>query len=57
MRAAGDTRADAVVKRELFDAHIRDRYAVTAVFDDRDSVVAMWRGLGLTVFQVAYGAF
>lgn len=57
MRAAGDQRADAIVKRELFDAHIRDQYQVIAVFDDRDSVVAMWRGLGLTVFQVAPGAF
>jgi hypothetical protein len=57
MRAAGDSRPDAVVKRELFDAHVRDRYAVVAVFDDRNSVVEMWRALGLTVFQVAPGAF
>jgi predicted kinase len=57
MRRAGDQRADAVVKRELFDAHIRGRYAVVAVFDDRDSVVAMWRAMGLTVFQVAPGDF
>lgn len=57
MRKAGDTRADAVVKRELFDAHVRDRYAVVCVFDDRDSVVAMWRRLGLAVFQVAPGDF
>lgn len=57
MRAAGDQRADAVVKRELFDAHIRGQYRVVCVFDDRNSVVAMWRALGLTVMQVAPGNF
>ncbi|RKR92639.1 putative kinase [Micromonospora pisi] len=57
MRAAGDGRDDAVVKLELFNAHVRDRYRVAAVFDDRDRVVRMWRSLGLTVFQVADGDF
>jgi hypothetical protein len=57
MRKAGDTRKDAVVKLELFDAHIRHAYNVVAVFDDRASVVAAWRSLGLTVFQVAEGDF
>lgn len=57
MRAAGDKRKDSVVKRELFDAHIRDRYAVQYVIDDRQQVVDMWRGLGLTVLQCAAGDF
>lgn len=57
MRPAGDTRRDDIVKRELFDKHIRDEYAVLGVFDDRDRVVKMWRQLGLTVFQVAEGDF
>lgn len=57
MRPAGDTRNDAVVKLELFDEHIRDRFDVRWVLDDRDRVVAMWRGLGLSVMQVAPGAF
>jgi predicted kinase len=58
MRAEGDLRKDAIVKRELFDAHIRDRYDVRRVYDDRDQVVDMWRTeLGLTVMQVARGAF
>lgn len=30
---------------------------LVAVFDDRDVVVAMWRNLGITCFQVAPGAF
>jgi len=57
MRAEGDMRKDAVVKRELFDAHIRDGYDVRFVLDDRDQVVEMWRSLGLPVFQVAPGDF
>jgi hypothetical protein len=57
MRAEGDQRKDSIVKRELFDAHVRDRWQVLGVVDDRDSVVSMWRDLGLTVAQVAYGNF
>lgn len=57
MRAAGDMRKDSIVKGEIFDREIRDRYTVVGVFDDRNQVVAMWRALGLTVFQVAPGDF
>ena len=57
MRAAGDGRKDAIVKRELFDRHVRDRYDVVCVLDDRDQVVAAWRELGLTCLQVAPGNF
>ena len=57
MRAAGDSRRDSIVKREIFDREIRDRWRVTGVFDDRQQVVRMWRELGLTVFQVAEGDF
>jgi predicted kinase len=57
MRAQGDTRKDSVVKREIFDTEIRDRWRVVGVFDDRRQVVRMWRALGLTVFQVAEGDF
>ncbi|HVV11630.1 AAA family ATPase [Amycolatopsis sp.] len=57
MREDGDGRPDPVVKKEIFDREIRDRYFVRAVFDDRDRVVAMWRSLGLTCLQVAPGDF
>jgi predicted kinase len=57
MRAAGDFRKDAIVKRELFDRHIRDSYDVTCILDDRDQVVAAWREMGLTCLQVADGNF
>lgn len=58
MRARNDMRKDSIVKRELFDAHIRGRYFVELVLDDRDQVVSLWRReLGLTCLQVDYGDF
>jgi predicted kinase len=57
LRALGDSRKDSVVKREIFEREVRDRYRVVGVFDDRVQVVQMWRELGLTVFQVADGNF
>jgi len=57
MRPAGDSRKDSIVKREIFDDEIRDRWRIVGVFDDRQQVVRMWRALGLTVFQVAEGDF
>jgi predicted kinase len=58
MRASGDRRKDSIVKRELFDQHIRGKYNVLCVLDDRDQVVKMWREeLGLTCLQVAEGNF
>lgn len=57
MRAPGDSRPDSVVKAELFDAHVRGVYRVRFVLDDRNSVVFMWRSLGVPVLQVEYGYF
>lgn len=57
MRAAGDQRADYIVKEELFRANVLNRYFVEYILDDRDQVVAMWRKLGLRCFQVAEGNF
>jgi hypothetical protein len=57
MRAEGDVRKDAIVKRELFDAHINGKWNVSFVLDDRQQVVDMWRSLGLICLQVAPGDF
>lgn len=57
MRANDDNRADHIVKLEIFNEHIRHRYNVLGVFDDRNSVVAIWRRLGLKCFQAAEGNF
>lgn len=57
MRPEGDMRKDSIVKRELFDEHVREQYDVLFVLDDRNQVVEMWRSLGLTCLQVAPGDF
>lgn len=57
-RAEGDSRPDYIVKHELFQTHVAPKqYSIRGVLDDRNSVVAMWRELGLTCFQVAEGDF
>ncbi len=57
MRPVGDGRKDSEVKYQIFNDHIRNKYNVQCVFDDRNQVVEMWRSIGLTVFQVADGNF
>jgi predicted kinase len=52
MRPANDQRPDEILKSELYYVHIRDRYNVIGVVDDRPKVCRMWRNLGLSVFQV-----
>jgi predicted kinase len=57
MRPEGDNRPDTEIKVELFDKFVRGRFNVRFVLDDRNSVVDMWRALGLDCFQVAPGNF
>jgi predicted kinase len=57
LRKIGDHRPDTEVKAEIFERYLRRAYDIVCVLDDRRSVVAMWRALGLTVFQVDEGDF
>lgn len=58
MRGADDNRPDFIVKYELFQEHVADKYRVAGCFDDRDQVVDLWRNkLGLPTFQVSNGDF
>lgn len=50
--AEGDTRADYIKKRELFNNHIRGRYNIRFALDDRQQVVDEWRAMGIDCFQV-----
>ena len=52
MRAEGDMRKDSIVKEEIYNREIKDKYFVTAVFDDRLQVCRMWHKLGLPLFRV-----
>lgn len=57
MRKTGDSRSDAIVKEEMWQAHIEGKYNCLGIFDDRDRVVAMHRAEGRPVYQVNYGNF
>lgn len=57
MRADKDFRADDIVKKELFNKYVAGNFHIDFVLDDRDSVVKMWRDLGLLCLQVYYGNF
>lgn len=57
MRPAGDKREDSTVKRELYEQHVKPKYNVVFVLDDRNRVVNMWRSIGLKCLQVAEGDF
>jgi predicted kinase len=58
MRAIQDNRKDSIIKKELFEKHIANKYFVDFVIDDRDQVVEMWRKeLNMTCLQVDYGNF
>ena len=57
MRPSGDYRADTIVKAELLDRVIADGWTPIMVFEDRSSVVTMWRARGIPCCQVAEGNF
>ena len=57
MRAPDDSRKDSVIKEELFNEHIKDKYNVAFIVDDRKQVVDLWRSLGITCLQCAPGLF
>lgn len=53
----GNKIPDYIVKYNIFNEHIRGKYNVHFVLDDRNQVVDMWRRLGLKCLQVAEGDF
>lgn len=57
MRKTGDQRKDAIIKKEIFDECIFNKWNILFVLDDRDQVVKGWRDIGLTCFQVQEGDF
>lgn len=53
----GNRLDDKIVKERLYETHVKPRFNVKFVLDDRNSVVDMWRSLGLKCLQVAEGNF
>lgn len=54
MRQDHDKREDTIVKAEIYDRFLK-QMNIIAVFDDRPSVIRMWRSLGLNVIDVGDG--
>jgi predicted kinase len=57
MRPANDFRKDSLIKKEIYENDIKGKYNVIMVYDDRNQVVDVWRGLGLKCAQVEPGEF
>jgi len=55
MRPKDDQRKDTVVKREIYETHLQDKYNVLCVYDDRLQVLEMWNNLGIFAFNVNQG--
>jgi len=53
MRKARDNRSDVIIKTELFEEHIRDKFTPMFVIDDRPCVLEeVWQRLGIFTFNV-----
>jgi hypothetical protein len=52
MGTDGDHRPDTIAKAELLMGLRQAGHNIAGVFEDRPSVCRVWRGLGLTVFQM-----
>lgn len=52
MRKEKDYRDDTIIKKEIYEEHIKDKYNINFVIDDRPSVVQMWIDMGLFVINV-----
>ena len=57
MRSQGDFRPDYEIKKELLTNGVIPADNILCVFEDRASVVEMWRNMGLTCYQVDKGEF
>jgi predicted kinase len=52
MRKTGDKRRDSLVKTDMYNQCVKDKYNVIAVFDDRPQVIReCWKVLNLPVFN------
>jgi predicted kinase len=52
MRKVGDKRRDSLVKMDLYNEYVKDKYNTIVVFDDRPQVIReCWKALNLPVFQ------
>jgi predicted kinase len=55
MRPENDFRKDTLIKKEIYENHIKGKYNVLAVYDDRLQVLDMWYKEGIFTFNVNQG--
>jgi len=53
MRPTNDNRKDTLVKKELFETHVKSKYEILFCLEDRTHLAQMWRSLGLVCLQCA----
>ena len=54
MRREGDHRPDDIIKEEFFHAYFKPEL-VEKVYDDRPSIIRMWKRIGVDVVDVGMG--
>lgn len=52
MRSSGDYRKDSIVKLEMYEQWVKNKFNIIAVVDDRLQVCQLWYRLGLPIFRV-----
>jgi hypothetical protein len=57
MRPENTKTPDVILKKTWLERELKNGHEIFCVFDDRDSVVDMWRSEGIQCFQVNYGNF
>lgn len=57
MRPENDYRSDTIIKQELYEKHIKDKYNILFALEDRKQVAHMWRCCGITCLHCAEGDY
>lgn len=55
MRKEGDNRSDYIIKEEIYNFYIKNKYNVLFAIDDKPSIIRLWRRLGIFVLNVGSG--
>jgi predicted kinase len=55
MRKTNDKKPDTVAKKEMLDDYFPDKSVIHVVYDDRPSVINVWKEAGLNVIDVGKG--
>lgn len=52
MKGINDGRKDILIKRELYEQEVKDKFNVICAYDDRTKIIKLWDSLGIPTFQV-----